>query len=64
MPLPEDIFVVYVESTPGEGCFDQPTIVSRVEVLATTANEATLTALEIVACRRCPVSAAIDWDDF
>lgn len=59
-----DTFIVYVESTPGEGQFDQPTIVSRVEVLAATENEATLTALQIVACRRCPVSAAIDWDDF
>lgn len=59
-----DTFVVYVESTPGEGMFDQPTIVSRVEVLARTTNDATLIALQIVACRRCPVSATIDWDEF
>jgi hypothetical protein len=34
------------------------------EVTANTTNEATLMALEIVSCRRNPISAAVDWDDF
>lgn len=60
-----DIFTMHVESTSGEGCFAETPIVTFVQVLAATTNEATETALQMVAARgRCPVSVAVDWDHF
>lgn len=61
----EDTFTMHVESTSGEGCFHEAPVVTVVAVLAHTVNEATLTALQMVAARgRCPVSVAVDWDNF
>ncbi len=34
VPASWDTFVCFVESTPGEGCFTEPTVVTRVEVLS------------------------------
>ena len=60
-----DTFTMYVESTSGEGAFAETPTVTRVEVLASSTNEATVTALEMVAARgRCPVAVEIDWDHF
>lgn len=61
----EDTFTCLVSHTSGEGAFQEVPRVSRVIVLAPTTNEATLVALEIVACRgRCPVAVEVDWDNF
>lgn len=61
----DDIFTMHVESTSGEGCFGETPAVTVVRVLARSENEATLTALQMVAARgRCPVSVAVDWDNF
>lgn len=60
-----DTFTIHVESTSGEGCFRETPAVSVVSVLAATTNEATETALQMVAARgRCPVSVAVDWENF
>lgn len=60
-----DTFTMHVESTSGEGCFREVPAVSVVQVLAATTNEATETALQMVASRgRVPVSVAVDWDNF
>lgn len=56
---------MHVESTSGEGCFRETPVVSVVTVLADTTNDAELTALQMVAARgRCPVSVAVDWENF
>ena len=61
----EDTFTMHVESTSGEGCFTETPVVTLVRVTARTENEATLTALQMVAARgRCPVSVAVDWENF
>lgn len=61
----EDVFTMFVASTSGEGRFDEEPTVTKVTVLALTTNEATLTALEMVAARgRCPVSVEVDWDAY
>ena len=62
--MPECIFTVYVESTSGEGAFREAPAVTKVLVLARTENEATLTALEMVACRRTPVACEVDYSNF
>ncbi len=63
--LTADTFTVYVDSTPGEGCFDQPSQVTVVQVLAHSVNDATLVAMQIVAARgRCPIDCQIDWTNF
>lgn len=60
-----DTFRCFVAHTSGEGAFGEAPRVSRVEVMARTTNDASLTALQMVACRgRCPVAVEIDWDDF
>lgn len=60
-----DTFNCFVAHTSGEGAFGEDPLVSRVEVSAHSTNDATLTALEMVACRgRCPVAVEIDWDNF
>lgn len=60
-----DIFPIFVEHTSGEGAFGETPEVSRLEVMADRTNDATLTALEMVAARgRCPVSVEVDWDNF
>lgn len=42
-----------------------PVTVSRVLVLGRSTNDATLTALEMVAARgRSPIDAKVDWDNF
>lgn len=56
---------MHVSHTGGEGCFTEQSITTCVQVLAPSVNEATLTALEMVAARgRCPVSITVDWDNF
>jgi hypothetical protein len=60
-----DTFTMFVESTSGEGAFAEAPIITRVDVLAPTETEATLTALQMVAARgRCPISVTVDWDNF
>jgi hypothetical protein len=59
-----DRFPVNVLSTSGEGAFGETPLPSRVVVSARSGHEAVLVALEIVGCRRCPVAAEVDWDDF
>lgn len=60
-----DTFVCIVRSTSGEGRFLEPAAISRVVVQASSTNDATLAALEMVASRgRCPVSVEVDWDNF
>jgi hypothetical protein len=61
----EDTFVMHVESTSGEGCFAEAPVITVVTVQARSTNEATETALQMVASRgRCPISVAVDWDNF
>lgn len=58
---------MHVESVSGHGreAMLEPSEVTRVEVLAASTNEATETALQMVAARgRNPVSVAVDWDNF
>jgi hypothetical protein len=59
-----DTFPIIVMSTSGEGAFGETPLPSRVVVSARSGHEAVLVALEIVGCRRCPVAAEVDWDDF
>mgnify|MGYP003661719838 CR=1 FL=1 len=60
-----DTFPVFVSHTSGEGAFGETPKVTLVTVQAATTNEATLTALEMVAARgRCPVACEIDWERF
>lgn len=60
-----DTFVCFVSHTSGEGAFHEVPQVSVVEVMASRTNDATLTALEMVAARgRCPVAVEVDWDNF
>lgn len=61
----EDTFVVFVEHVSGEGSFGETPQVTPVTVQGRTTNDATLTALEMVAARgRCPVAHEVDWDNF
>ena len=61
----QDTFPMFVSHTSGEGAFGETPEVTRVLVVADTTNEATLTALEMVAARgRCPVAVEVDWDNF
>lgn len=60
----EDIFTCFVSYTSGEGAFRETPRVARVEVLARSENEATLTALEIVGCHGCPVAIEVDYSNF
>lgn len=59
-----DTFNCIVEFTSGEGAFREEPRVSRVLVDAHTENEATLTALMMVACHGCPVSVEVDYSNF
>lgn len=60
-----DFFTMHVEHTGGEGQFRTSSEVTVVTVMAASTNEATLTAMEMVAARgRCPVSVAVDWENF
>lgn len=59
-----DTFTCLVEYTSGEGAFREVPKVSRVLVQAHTENEATLTALEMVACHGCPTSVEVDYSNF
>lgn len=55
--MTDDIFTMFVTTDQGH--------VSRVVVMAPTINDATLTALQMVAARgQTPVSVDIDWDNF
>lgn len=57
-------FTCFVEFTSGEGAFRETPKVSRVLVQAATENEATLTALEMVACHGCPTRVEVDYSNF
>lgn len=59
-----DTFTCFVAFTSGEGAFAETPKVSRVLVEARTENEATLTALEMVACHGCPISVEVDYSNF
>lgn len=59
-----DTFTIFVESTSGEGAFRETPTVSKVFVFAETEREATLVALEMVACRRTPVACEVDYSNF
>lgn len=60
-----DIFTMHVEHTEGEGMFCTEPVVTMVRVMAPSENEATLTALEMVAARgRCPVAVDVDYSNF
>lgn len=61
----DDTFSIFVSHTSGEGAFGETPQVTVVSVQARTTNDATLTALEMVAARgRCPVAVEVDWDNF
>jgi hypothetical protein len=61
----EDTFCIFVSHTSGEGAFRETPQITLMTVQARTTNDATLTALEMVAARgRCPVACEIDWDNF
>lgn len=62
--LPVDTFTCFVTFTSGEGAFREDPKVSRVIVDAETENEATLTALMMVACHGCPVGVEVDYSNF
>ncbi len=60
------VFTVNIESVSGNGreANEEAPVSHVVEVVASSMNEATLTALEMVSCRRNPVSATFsDWRD-
>lgn len=60
-----DTFPVFVTHTSGEGAFGETPEVTLLSVQGRTTNDATLTALEMVAARgRCPVHFEVDWDNF
>ena len=61
-----DIFTVNVQSVSGNGreANAEAPVSHVVVVQAPSVNEATLTALEMVSCRRNPVSAEVDWENF
>lgn len=60
----EDIFTCFVSFTSGEGRFTETPRVAQVSVLASTENEATETALQMVACHGSPVGVEVDYSNF
>jgi hypothetical protein len=61
-----DTYTVNVQSVSGNGreANSEPPVDHVVVVQAPSVNEATLTALEMVSCRRNPISAEVDWNNF
>lgn len=63
MTLPEETFTCFVLFVEGEGAFTAEPKVAPVSVLARTEGEATLVALEMVACHACPVGVEVDYSN-
>lgn len=60
-----DTFTCFVSHVADHGSMADDPKVTKVIVSAPTTNEATLTAIEMVAARgRTPVAVEVDWDNF